>query len=406
MEPTVLLPLLKIAGMFALIILLLRLSSQIGLALAVGAAALGLLFSLNPIEILYVFGSALTDSQTLLVILIVTLILILSTSMEKSGQLEELLRRFKGWAGRTRWAIVAFPALIGLLPMPGGAVFSAPMLDSFDPEKSLSPSLKSFLNYWFRHVWEYWWPLYPAVILACAIAGIDLWKYMLLALPMSVVAVAGGLPQLMQVPEFAPAPGTKPTEKGDQPAWVPLLPLLLAILPGVSFGLVLQFLPTGSLLSAIPKETGLVIGLVVGIVWIWWRGRIGTPEVRAIVLGPKLWRMLLTLAGVFVFKGIMESSGAAHQVAHALIQLEIPLEWMVVLIPMTLGVITGLPIAVVGAAFPVVANLISAMGASDMTLPLVILALGHDASLGHPGIRIGVCWRGPVPPPSLPDSEQ
>jgi hypothetical protein len=70
----------------------------------------------------------------------------------------------------------------------------------------------------------------------------------------------------------------------------------------------------------------------------------------------------------------MESSGAAHQVAHALIQLEIPLEWMVVLIPMTLGVITGLPIAVVGAAFPVVANLISAMGASDMTLPLVILA--------------------------------
>ena len=146
MDVVNLLPLLKLAGVFGLVILLLRLSSQVGLALGLGAAALGLVFSMSPGEILRVFGSALIEGRTLLVVLIVTLILVLSSSMERLGHLEELLRKFKGWVGERRWGIVAFPALIGLLPMPGGAVFSAPMLDSFDQTKSVIPSLKSFLN--------------------------------------------------------------------------------------------------------------------------------------------------------------------------------------------------------------------------------------------------------------------
>ncbi len=374
MDVVPLLPLFKLAGVFGLVILLIRLSSRVGLALGLGAAALGLVFSMSPVKILRAFGSVLVEDRTLLVVLIVTLILILSASMERLGQMEQLLRRFKGWVRENRLGIVAFPALIGLLPMPGGAVFSAPMLDSFDPEKRLAPSLKSFLNYWYRHIWEYWWPLYPAVLLLCAMAELDLWKYMLLALPMTGVAVTGGLPQLMQVPRLPRTPLRENSGVDSPRVWRSVSPILLAILPGVSFGIFVQFFGTASGWTSLPKETGLVVGLAAAVGWTWLDGRIQPQQVGQILLDPKLLRMWFTLAGVFVFKAIMEESGAAKEVGDILLHFEIPLEWMVVFLPMILGAISGLPLALVGAAFPIVIPLIQTMGAANMRLPLIILA--------------------------------
>jgi integral membrane protein (TIGR00529 family) len=369
-----LLPLFKLAGVFGLIILLLRLSSHVGLALGAGAAALGLAFSMSPTDIVSGFSSVLIDSRTLLVALIVTLILILSASMERLGQMEDLLRRFKEWVRGRRWGIVAFPALIGLLPMPGGAVFSAPMLDSFDMKRQLDPSLKSFLNYWYRHIWEYWWPLYPGILLACAVAELNLWKYILVALPMTAVAMAGGFTQLIQVPPLVPDSTPENSPGGLPRASRALYPLMFAILPGVGFGIFLQFLGTTPGWALLPRETGLLAGLVAAIGWVWWDGGIQSHQVREILFDPKLRRMWLTLAGVFVFKGVMEQSAAAREIGDVLIHLKIPLEAMVVFIPMILGAMSGLPLAFVGAAFPIVVALIQALGASDLGLPLTILA--------------------------------
>ncbi len=374
MDLAVLLPLIKLAIVFGVVILLLRLSSQVGLALGLGAVTLGLVFSMSPMEILDGFGLAMVDGPFLLVVLIVTMILILSASMERLGQTEELLRRFKAWVGDKRWGLVAFPALIGLLPMPGGAVFSAPMLDSFDSEKRLAPSLKSFLNYWYRHIWEYWWPLYPGLILACAIADLDLWHYILLAFPMTAVAVAGGLPQLMQVPRIVRVPSTENDPIIKHTAWRDLCPLLLTILPGVGFAICLRFFGTNRLGNLLPRELGLVIGLFAAVVWAWRDRGIRPDQIREILLDQKLFRMWLTLAGVFVFKGVMERSGAAQEVGRTLAHLEIPVVSMVILLPLILGTISGLPIAFVGVAFPILVPLIQTMGTLHMQIPLTILA--------------------------------
>jgi integral membrane protein (TIGR00529 family) len=367
-------PLVKLAGVFGLVIVLLRLTSQVGLALAVGAAILGLFFSLSPREILNVFGGALVDTRSLLVAVVVTLILLLSTSMECLGQMEELLGKFRGWASGKRWGIVAFPALIGLLPMPGGAVFSAPMLDSFDQEQNLIPSLKSFLNYWYRHIWEYWWPLYPSLLLMCAIVGLDLWKYILFSIPMTGVAAFGGLFELLRVPHSKNVSSLENGFFRTAGTWRALLPLVLAILPGVAFGISFPFFSTLPGWPSLPKETGLVVGLFAAIGWIWWAQRIRPKHVRQILLNPKLPRMWVVIAGVFLFNGIMEKSGAAHQVGDVLIQLKIPLVWVAVFLPMIIGAISGWTIAFVGTVFPILVMLIRSMGAADIKLPLTILA--------------------------------
>ena len=50
----------------------------------------------------------------------------------------------------------------------------------------------SYMNYWFRHIWEYWWPLYPGILLITSIGGLNLWSLVLTALPMTIVAIIAG----------------------------------------------------------------------------------------------------------------------------------------------------------------------------------------------------------------------
>ncbi|MBW2059541.1 MAG: DUF401 family protein [Deltaproteobacteria bacterium] len=374
MDLVALLPLLKITCVLGLVILLIRLSSRIGLALGIGAGILGLAFSMSPSEMLAVSLGTLLSSQSLLLTLVVTLIVILSASLEHLGHLRELLVRFKNRLGERRWGLVAFPALIGLLPMPGGAVFSAPMLDSFDTGKKLIPSLKSFLNYWYRHIWEYWWPLYPALLLMCAIVQVNLWHYILLALPMTAIAMLAGLPQLMQISEPLGEDPSRVEPKDGSTVWSALSPLLLAIVPGVGFALFLQFGGASRRWLALPKETGLVIGLLAAIGWAWWDRGIRIHQARQILLDSKLPRMWFAVAGVFLFKGIMEGSGAAHEVGVILFNLKVPLVLVIVFLPMVLGIISGWTIAFVGTAFPILAPLIQGAGAADIKLPLTLLA--------------------------------
>ena len=34
------------------------------------------------------------------------------------------------------------------------------------------PERRTFLNYWFRHVWEMVFPLYPSLVLAAGLMGV------------------------------------------------------------------------------------------------------------------------------------------------------------------------------------------------------------------------------------------
>ena len=113
--------------------------------------------------------SSATSLQTIGLASIVGLILVMSRLMERSGNMTRLVERFSLLSRDARVVGAVMPALIGLLPMPGGALFSAPMVEASLHEHPVNEEQKTIINYWFRHVWEYWWPLYPGVVLAMAL---------------------------------------------------------------------------------------------------------------------------------------------------------------------------------------------------------------------------------------------
>jgi hypothetical protein len=386
MDGAALLPLLKLAAAFGVVVLLLRLSVQVGPAMAAGAVVLGLLFSLAPWTLLRTLAASLVNPGAGTLAAIISLIFVLSNSMERLGQMESLLARSRRLVGGSRWGLLAFPTLIGLLPMPGGAYFSAPLLDAFDPAGRLPPALKSFLNYWYRHIWEYSWPLFPGVLLTCAIAGLELWLFILVASPMTLLAVAGGLPHFLAIPrngvQAAGGGGDPPVEGLLRP----LAPLILALTPGVIYGLGVEGTGPESILRHLPKETGLAAGLLAAVLWCWRDGGAGWTQIRVIVLDGKLVRLWASVAGVFLFRGVLEQSGAALAVGQVLARMEIPPWTVAVALPLVTGVVTGMTLPFVGIAFPVVVNLALAAALPVPVLPLMVLALvaGFTGSLLSP----------------------
>jgi len=136
--------LIRVGVVFAAILLGIRKKLSLGNAFLLGALFLGFLFAMPPPLMLSAVGTALVYPKTLCLAGIVGLILILSSTMEQTGQMQRMLNSFKALIARPRLKLVVFPALIGLLPMPGGAVFSAPMVKQLGEASNLSNSHLSF----------------------------------------------------------------------------------------------------------------------------------------------------------------------------------------------------------------------------------------------------------------------
>lgn len=84
--------------------------------------------------------------------------------IKKSGHLERLGEKL-ALVFPERVAVTFLPMIMGFFPMPGGALFTVDFVKHIGSRKDISKEILSFANYWFRHVWEFVYPLYPGFIL-------------------------------------------------------------------------------------------------------------------------------------------------------------------------------------------------------------------------------------------------
>ena len=366
---------IRILIVFAVILLSIHRKLAMGNCFSLGAFILGILFGMYPVAILKSASMALSHPKTLSLAAVVSLILILSHSLEAAGQMQRLLDRFQGLIRIQAINIVIFPALIGLLPMPGGAIFSAPMVKNIGDHGQLNAADLSYVNYWFRHIWEYWWPLYPGVLLITALGGFNLWSLVLTALPMTIVAVVAGYWPLRGKLSFfnqRPRSAQSAVNLSPWPFIKELTPILIVIVLGIAIGAGLSRL---NMFGDIAKETGLIIALVLAILLVWQTNGISVATRRKILFNRKLGSMVYMVASILIFKGILEDSQAVDAVSSDLLRWGIPLTVVAVILPMLVGLVSGITIAFVGTTFPILISLIQASPASHALLPYLILGL-------------------------------
>ena len=352
--------------------MLVGIRNRLGLALSIlaGGWFMGLVFGLSTGVLLKASGLALTQEKFLFLVAIVGSILVLSDALEKSGQSARLMEVLSGYLVRPRLRLIFFPALIGLLPMPGGAIFSAPMVKAVSAGMSLGNEDRVVVNYWFRHVWEMAWPLYPGIILTVALADIPISALISRSWP-GVVAMfgigwffflrAGVLDTGLLKQETTPIKGGLRRIAGEG------LPLIIAIVGAIGLETLLARFAPG-----ISFEWGVIAALIGAIFCVMVQNQLGVAFLSAVLQKRSLWTMLLVVAAIFIFKDVMQAAGIVQAMA-ASAGGGVALFAAAVFLPFLVGMVAGINVAFVGATFPLLIGLLHSLGMEDQLVPYLIL---------------------------------
>lgn len=350
----------KIGSSFLGILLLYRLKLPLGaailffsllLTLWTGTGIDGLLFQLESFAL----------PQNYLLPLIVLLLLFFTEALTKTGRMDKTVAALKSWMKSKHLMLAGLPALVGLLPMPAGALFSAPFVDAVDQDKEIEPPRKTAINYWFRHIWEYWWPLYPGVILAMQYSGLTAIKFFLIQAPFTLAAILGG--RIFILKKVVISGNKKAGAAGADIASVlaALGPIGLLVIISLTGSALLPLIGVkGTLANLIAMLAGLITALVMTFT-----GHIEAFGATLKMLKrPDTWLMIVLIVGIQVFAAALicpvDATGATlvSTMRDELISTGIPLIIVIMLIPFISGMVTGVAFGFVGASFPIVFALV------------------------------------------------
>lgn len=365
------LPLGKVFFAFGVMLAGLRFRQPLWLSVFAGGLVLGLMFHMPLPQLAKVAALALFQRETVFLVLILALILFLSEVLEKSGQTKRLMQAATGFLADPKLRLAFFPALVGFLPMPGGAVFSAPLVRDMADGLGLQRRDTALVNYWFRHLWELCWPLYPGIILTSSLSGVPLARLIIYTSPCILLCVILGWWFIMR-PAVAHLKGAQPQSDTPRDVRAALwhgLPMLIAICCGLGFEMAMTVLAPG-----MPFEFGIMAALLLAIICALIQNRVGPGFVAGVLTDRELYRLIALVVSVLVFKEVLEASGAVKQLAHVASDPS-ALFALTLCLPLLVGLISGISVAFVGATFPIILGVLHNIGAADQVLPYLTLGL-------------------------------
>ena len=370
---------MKIFTVFSLVLILNRLRIRLSLSLFIGSLILGLWMGLGPGDWIKSALISITSLQSIGLVLIVGLIMVVSRIMKESGHLDRLVESFTRLSRDARTVGAVMAALIGLLPMPGGVLFSSPMVETSLKNHSISSEQKAILNYWFRHIWEYWWPLYPGVVLAITLLEVKTWQFMAIMFPMTLPSILAGVIFILKpIGKIEGNQVRNLTWPGIKEFLWEAMPILIVILV-----IILEACLTGvmGLLGfhiEIPGAISILPGLVVSIIWVCFVNHIFLKQFRSAFTDRNILPILLLILAIMLFKGIMIESQAVIQIRNELVAYRIPVVLVVLIVPFLSGLITGIGIGFVGTSFPLIIPLFQTNHFFEyMSFVLLAFTFGH-----------------------------
>jgi len=277
-------------------------------------------------KILFVLFKGLFNPSTGNLLGILSLIMVLEYLMRKHCILQRMIYSLRHILKDFRVLSALFPALIGILPSAGGAIFSAPMVEEVSSNTTLQPERKSFINFWFRHPWEYFSPLYPAVIFASEILEIPISKIIAYHLPLGIITWLIGIPFAFWGAKPFDEKGAKKGKASDYR----LTDIAAGVLPFFVILLVVA-------LFHIPLILALLVA--VGLFLIYFRyAPTQLPSLLRSAIAPST---LFLVIGLMIFKEALQTTQITKRLPDTLLKIGMPPILVVALVPFIVGVISG-----------------------------------------------------------------
>lgn len=355
---------------FIVVIFLIRRKFNFGISLILGSLLLGVfsLLKIQPVDIgkafieatCYSFEKGVIVTETFELALLMTLIYMLARLMQETRAITQLINSLR--TVFSHGGILALiPAVYGLMPVPGGALFSAPMIDEEGSKFHITQEQKNMLNIWFRHVWFPIYPISSAMILICSFdfSNIDI-SYLILANGISFVSMI--LIGFFLLRRFIkgydePKKDVKPEYKGLIYLIPPVVPLL--------FYVVLQFFD-------VPQIRSFLFGLVCSIIILFFLTKSDASSYIGFVKKSVTVKLALAIIGIMVFREMFEVSSVNVIIAETIQNLSFPSIVIIILVPLLLGVLTGYNLGAIALSYFLVQPFFDVAGVSIVGITSII----------------------------------
>ena len=348
--------LIWLSFILSLALLLIIARKNLWLGMMVGALVLGI-FNLKIGMLLAEIANTLTDISILLLALAVGLIPIIGRALQTSGLLGNLVDNLQ----ISRKGFLAFaPAFMGLLPLPGGALLSAPML--MKAGKDIQDETFVAINVWFRHILILIYPL--GAILACSkIVNLNLYTILIYLIPtFLLLSILGYIFLLKNISGKMPSPHKIDFRKLFTPIFIILsAPIIHVTLTNLNM--------------KIMDEISLVIGIMISLILTTIFGKLKIRDFKPIILKMKPWKFFLIIIGVFLFLNVFKTSNVSDEIS----KIVFSMNFLIVGIAAFLGFVTGriqLPVSILVPIFNV------KFGTDTMT-PLIFALMYSAVFIGY-----------------------
>jgi integral membrane protein (TIGR00529 family) len=279
--------------------------------------------------------------------------------MQETGAITKLidsLRTFFSKGG----TLAVIPAVYGLMPVPGGALFSAPFIDKEGDKYKLKNEQKNFLNIWFRHIWFPIYPISSAMILICSMkfSGIPIQMLMLANIPSFLGVILIGFFFLRRYTKNTPQKTS--TTRRDYHGLVFILPPIVPLL----------FYPLKFV--GLTETRCFLLGVSMSLLLLYFLLHIDTKAYVGIMKKSFTWNLAFAIFGIMILREMIRISQIHVLITETMQNLAFPALLIVLLIPLLLGSLTGYNLGAVALSYPLVESFFAFTGIQPLGLASLI----------------------------------
>lgn len=376
-------PLTAVVVSFCFLGMLLYKRVNLGITLNATAILLALL-ALDWRNILSIAYTTVDPSQldgllAISVILATFGIMWLSQLYKEAGEITKLSESLSKLVKNPKIVLSVLPAVIGFLPVAGGALMSAPIVDSEAEKLKLKPEKKTYVNLWFRHTIFPVYPLSQVLIMTAALTEQRFYAIILLQIPTVIIMVIAGY-----LIGFWKTPTSKNWEKNETKSktsselknfLLAFSPILTTMIVAVSVNLLGYDFSQKGFDVLIATFVGLAVLIVISHLNL---ERLITP-----LKGFGIYGVTIAVYGAFLLRNVMKAAGISEIFKPLVANGSIDLIILLTVIPAALGFLTGSPSGAIAIGVSILTGIITSFSPKTAALLYISAYLGYVIAPTH-----------------------
>jgi hypothetical protein len=252
-------------------------------------------------------------------------IMLLSQLYKETRVIDTLSESLSHIINNSKLIVSPLPAVMGLLPVGGGALMSAPLVEAETEKLGLGQDKKTYVNLWFRHTIFPVYPVSQILILAATLTRLTVTALIIRQIPVvTAMIITGYLIGLWKTPKTHKNPNITIDQSLELKRFLTtFLPIMATIVVVIAFG--------------IDVSIAVFIGIAILLI-------IAKPNLKTCVQPLKnwaIWGITLAAYGAFLLRNVADAAGISQILSTFVNSGNVNMLMLLVLIPALLSGISG-----------------------------------------------------------------